>query len=47
VGIFVNGGADISAYENAFLGPADFSTDGAIYGDKAILYEQTSSGTIW
>ena len=34
-------------YENAFLGPVDFSTDGAIYGNKAALFEQSCGGTIW
>jgi hypothetical protein len=47
VGIFINGGADVSVYENAFLGPVDSSTNGAIYGDKTVFYEQTCGGTIW
>lgn len=47
VSIFMNGGADVSVYENAFLGPVDGSTNGAIYNDKAVLFEQSCGGTIW
>lgn len=47
VGILINGGADVSVYENAFLGPVDGSTNGAIYNDKASLFIQTCGGTIW
>ena len=47
VGIFFNGGADILVYENVFLPPEDDSTNGAIYKDRAALFEQSSAGTIW
>lgn len=47
IAVFVNGGADVSIYENSFLGPEDDSTDGAIYGDASPLYAQTSGGTLW
>ena len=34
-------------YENAFLGPSDGSTNGAIYNDRAAFFVQTCGGTIW
>lgn len=46
-GILINGGADVTVYENAFLGPSDGSTNGAIYNDKAVFFVQTCGGTIW
>lgn len=48
IAIFINGGADVSAYENTFLGPEDGSAArGALYNDKAALFRQTSTGTFW
>jgi len=48
LGILINGGADVTVYDNIFLGPEDNKpTQSAIYGGSAVLYEQTCGGTIW
>jgi len=47
LGILINGGADVTVYENAFVGPEDGSTTGVIYKNKASLFTQTCGGTIW
>jgi len=47
VSIFINGGADIAVYENAFLGPKDGTANGAIYKDKGVFFEETCGGTIY
>jgi hypothetical protein len=37
----------VSVYENAFLGPEDSSSNGAILDEKAVFFIQTCGGTIW
>jgi len=47
--ILINGGADVTAYDNAFLGPVDSdpAQDSGIYRGSAALYEQTCGGTLF
>ena len=48
IAIFVNGGADISAYENVFFGPEDgAAARGALYNNQAVLFCQISTGTFY
>lgn len=49
LGILINGGADITTYDNTYFGPVDDNDpqQSAIYRGGSALYEQTCGGTIF